>query len=151
MKKLLFILIICFPLFSLSQDIDKLGLNDEILLNENEAEYLNKYCEKLSYIDSCDFQKKRILFAYGNSARIISKKEYFNKYVIPRIKSESEMSNYIAILNKEEFKKSGGIYAIVVAWSKIGLTKSRRKKIIKKLSRENKKINTDWYKNHGLI
>jgi len=136
MKKLLFIIIVCFSLNGVGQNIDSLGIDDDMLLNRNEAIYFNQYKEAYA-IDNIDFIGKKVVFAYDNYAKIISKQEYFTKHVIPRIKNNMFVSNHISFLTEEETKNTNGIFAIVVVWSKIGLTKGRRKRIIKKFIKKN--------------
>ena len=133
MKNILLILFI--PLCSIlqAQIVDSLGTNDDYHLNIEEAIYLNKSVD--SQLGVFDFNNKRVIFSEGNSARIIPKSDYFERLVKPALRNGKDIVNLLYILSKEEKIDSGGFHAIIVAWSKTGLTKKRKKAIIKEMNK----------------
>jgi hypothetical protein len=133
MKNFLLILLISLSSAIQAQNLDSLGINDDYLLNSEEAKYLNKSVG--TQLGTFDFNGKKVILSEGNSARIITKSDYFKRLVKPYLKDGKDMVNYLVILTDEEKKESCGFDAIIVAWSKIGLTKKRRKAIIKKMKK----------------
>lgn len=133
MKNILLILLISLSSALQAQNLDSLGINDDYLLNSEEAKYLNKSVG--TELGTFDFNGKKVILSEGNSAIIITKSDYFQRLVKPYLKAGKDMVNYLAILTDEEKEESGGFDAIIVAWSKIGLTKKRRKAIIKKMNK----------------
>lgn len=133
MKNILLILFVSFGPVILAQNLDSLGINDDYLLNAEEAKYLNKSVG--TQRGSFNFENKNVIFAEGNNARVISKRDYFNRLVKPFLKDGNDMVNYLVILSEEEKKASGGFDAIIVAWSKIGLTEKRKRKILKRMNK----------------
>lgn len=134
MKNILTILFVLFYSVAQAQNLDSLGVNDNYLLNSEEAKYLNESVK--GQRGSFDFNNKKVVFSKGNHATLITKSNYFEIFVKPSLKSEGDMTNYLVILTDDEKKQSGGFDAIIVAWSKIGLTKSRRKTIIRKMGKK---------------
>lgn len=133
MKNILLILLISLCSTIEAQNLDNLGINNSYLLNSEEAKYLNKSVgTQLGYFD---FKDKKVIFSEGNSARLITKRDYFKRLVKPYLKDGKDMVNFLVILTDKEKKESGGFDAIIVAWSKIGLTKKRKKVIIKKMNK----------------
>jgi hypothetical protein len=133
MKNFLLILLISVSTALQAQNLDSLGINDDYILNSEEAKYLNKSVG--IQLGAFDFNGKKVILSEGKSARIITKCDYFQRLVKPYLKDGKDMVNYLVILADEEKEKSGGFDAIVVAWSKIGLTKKRRKAIIKEMNK----------------
>ncbi|MGK0296027.1 MAG: hypothetical protein ACI884_002202 [Ulvibacter sp.] len=133
MKNILLILLVSLCSAIQAQNLDSLGINDNYLLNSEEAKYLNKSVG--TQLGTFDFKDKKVIFTEGNSARLITKGDYFKRLVKPYLKDGKDMVNYLVILTDEEKKESGGFDAIIVAWSKIGLTKKREKAIIKKMNK----------------
>jgi len=114
------------------QDSSESGQNYNPTLNLNEAAYLNKSLETQKA--SFDFAHTKVIFATGNNAsRIITKKQYFNQIVKPYLETNSQVVNYLVLLNPNEKRQSGGHNALLVAWSKMEVTDKRKKKIIKKM------------------
>ncbi len=133
MKNILLILLVSLCSTIEAQNLDSLGVDDSYLLNSEEVKYLNKSVG--TQFGSFDFKDKKVIFSEGNSAKLITKRDYFKRLVKPYLKDGKDMVNFLVILTDEEKKKSGGFDAIIVAWSKIGLTKKRKKMIIKKMNK----------------
>jgi hypothetical protein len=134
MKNLLTILIVIIVAQTgFGQDIDSLGVNDDNHINKHEAIFLTNSLknQKIEF----DFENSKIAFSYGNYAKRTSKSDYFKKYIIPRIKNGESVGDIFYLFSKEEKLKSGGFDGVVLVWSKIGLTKRRRKVLVKELSK----------------
>jgi hypothetical protein len=136
MKKtitLLLLLIACLQIDVFCQNLSELGQDNSAAVNQEEASYLNKSLE--SQKADFNFTGKKVLFAEGNNAsRLVTKKEYFNRIVKPYLERNSQVVNHLILLNPIEKRQSGGYDAIVVAWTKIGVSDKRKKKIIKQMN-----------------
>ena len=73
-----------------------------------------------------DFHGKKVAFVLG--ALFIDKKKYFKD------QGGKEVVANLVILTEEEKLKANGYDAIIVLWRKQGVSKSFRKKIIKRLT-----------------
>lgn len=133
MKNVLLILLISLYSLTKAQNLDSLGVNDNYILNNEEAKYLNKSVG--TQLGAFDFKNKKVIFSEGNIARLINKSDYFERLVKPYLMDGKDMVNYLVILTDEEKQDSGGFDAIIVAWSKIGLTNKRKRTIIKKMNK----------------
>ena len=134
MRNLIAILLfLCANSFLHAQNIDSLGTNNNYLLNQDEATYLNNSVG--TQFGQFDFINKNVVFAEGNNAKLISKSDYFKRLVKPYFAEGKDVVNCLVILTKDEKINSGGFDAIIVAWSKVGLTKKRKKTIIKEMNK----------------
>ena len=93
-------------------------------LTENEANYFNS--EFSEQRKDFDFLGKRVAFVSGTS--FIDKKKYFKNY------GGNEVVANLVTLTEEEKLKANGYDAIIVLWRKQGVSKSFRKKLIKRLT-----------------
>lgn len=116
-------------------EIDSCGLNNSPKLNKYESAYFNQTIDNQRKRFDFNFNDKSIAFAYGNYGNgLITKDEYFEKWGRDYFIGNSSVYNQLFVLTAEEIKESGGFDAIIVSWSKIGLTKKHRKKLIKKIA-----------------
>jgi hypothetical protein len=139
MRKVICFIFILTVQYSLSQEmsIDSCGLNDEALLNKYESIYFNETFEKQR--DGFQFEGKRIAFFEGNFGRNRNtKSEYFERWGRGWYLEESNLADMIVILTEQEKSDSGGYDAILVSWSKPGLPKAARRKVVSKLGKEKK-------------
>jgi hypothetical protein len=140
MKVVLIIIfsILCFT--SVGQFSDSLGLDNNPILNEAEAAYLNDNLQ--TQRADFDFHCKKILFAIGNNATtIVSKKEYFEE-IRPWLIDKNKVSNYLLIFTYKEKQTANNFDAVVVAWTKIIVTTQRKAQLIQQL--KNGQITGIW-------
>ena len=101
-----------------------IGKTDSPVLTDNEAEYFNAEFSKQR--KDYDFHGKKVAFVLGGL--FIDKEQYFKDY------GGKEVVANIVILTEEEKQKANGYDAIIFLWRKQGVSKSFRKKIIKRLT-----------------
>ena len=128
MKKitLLVVLFISIPL--LAQDLEKCGLDNNGVLNTDEAAFLNNYFKKEK--GDFDFTGKKILIVTGSGASdSYSKTNYFES-VKSRLESNDRIASGLYPFTQEEKIQSGGYDGILTFYTKIPPNKQR---IIKKI------------------
>ena len=109
------------------QNIDSLGIDNNLLLNKYESEFLKNQLESESF----DFTNKKVAY-YLSLVGLQTKKEFF-------IDSKKHTNNghnlslQIIVLNSEEKIETGGFDAIIVAWSKKQVTPKMKENILKEL------------------
>lgn len=124
-----FLLAIVLGYFTTLAQVDTLGLDDDPLLTQAEADYLNDKFE--SQRGQFDFQNKRIAFVTGSAgSKFIAKQEYFSD-VRQWAENDSEVVSSLYILTEGE-RQASGYDAIVTAWVKV-LTNKRRGKLVRQL------------------
>lgn len=96
--------------------------NDPVLTN-NEAVYFN--AELLKQRKDFDFQGKKVAFVLSGS--FIDKQKYFED------SGGNDVVTDLIILTEEEKLRANGYSAIIVSWRKQGISKSFRKKLIRRL------------------
>ncbi len=110
------------------QEIENCGQDNNSLLNNQEAIFLNKYIENRN---DFDFNNKKILFVTGSGGEIItSKSEFFNSVKEWREKYCDKIQTSLVILSVEETE----LYeydAIVLYWVKIFTPKVKNKILMK--------------------
>jgi hypothetical protein len=117
-------------------DIDKLkylldsnfsndiGKTTNPVLTENEATYFNS--DLSPQRNGFDFHAKKVAFVLNGS--FIDKEQYFKNWGGNRIVSS------LIILTEEEKQKANGYDVIIVLWRKQGVSKSFRKRLIRRLT-----------------
>ncbi|NOT73946.1 MAG: hypothetical protein HOP08_03390 [Cyclobacteriaceae bacterium] len=117
----------------LAQQPDSLGVGDNLILNRQEYSFLNS-----DFSDSkieFDFKGKRIAFLGGIRGNyILTKKEYFNTFVRPRLGTNKKKPYSLTILTPAEKEESGGYDAFILTPAKL-FTDQDRKKVLKKLGK----------------
>lgn len=123
-----------FEIHAQSICIDSCGIDTGSKLNRCEVLYFKRYFSELR---NEEIKDKRFAFAYmGN---ILNKKEYFDKWGRAYYYRQSTVSNQLLDLSEEEKYKANGIDYLVVCWSKIKVSDSKRKKLIKRIKAYNKR------------
>lgn len=139
MKNLVFITFLFFSFCAYSQDINKCGLDTSSYLTKEEANYLNKHLVSISIKDCKFIEGDKVLFITGLRGEDIgNKKDYFATYAEKKDSTWLEELNREFILMENEKEKLGGYDFIVTYWVK-AFSKSRKKKIIRKLDRRQRK------------
>lgn len=114
--------------------IDSCGIDDSPTLNEYEVQYFNEALEDQRKRSDFNFQNKKIGFAYGNFGKeLISKKQYFDQWGRENYNNGHGVVDLLLVLTAEEKLKSGGYDAVIVSWSKIGVYRKHRDRLIKNL------------------
>lgn len=111
--------------------LDKMGIEDSLLLNEYESDYFN-----VVYKDSLnrfDFSGKKVGFIYSGAKS--SKKEYFDLEKKRFKHGETPNSGMLYIFDEAQKEESGGYDAVIVYWSKVNYSKEQVVKKIKGKSR----------------
>lgn len=129
---LMLALFLSFTHLSIGQSLESCGTDEQALLNQAEAAYLQTYLEEK--LGEIKLSGKRVLFITGSAAsRAGSKSEYFDD-----IRSWNERNSRVAtgitLLNAEEKEASGGYDIILTYWVKL-FTEKRKRKIIRRLSK----------------
>ena len=120
------------------QNLDKCGIDNNPILTPYESDFLNKYMSK-NQIKNFDFSEKKIVFITNTSGQNFgTKSEYFNA-IKEWDKNGNKISTGLIVLNEKEKIDSGGYDAIVTYWVK-KFTTRRKRKIVKKLQRQQTKI-----------
>lgn len=133
MFRSIFMLIFVCPVVILAQDLDSLGLDDNALLNRDESTFLNKTL--VQFGDQFDFTNTKIAFVTGSAGtRIIGKKHYFEKLILPWIEQDMKPVTFYKKLTVEEKEISGGYDAIVFAWVK-WYTEKKKTILVRKLGK----------------
>ncbi|MBT9392580.1 hypothetical protein KLP40_05330 [Hymenobacter sp. NST-14] len=133
MKTLTLIVLSTITGNAFAQSTDSLGIDNDLILNRQEVEFLNSFLKNSR--DTFNFKNKKIAFATGNSGSIlISKQKYFTNYIKPWVDKDLPPQIFFVRLTPEETKKSNGYDAIVMSWVKL-FTNKRKNIIIKKLGR----------------
>src|SRR5690554_5248521 len=138
--KLTVIILTLFTQICLGQEIeiDSCGVDRSSKLNKYEVQYFNQTLEKQRKRSHFDFQEKRIGFAYGNfGKRLITKKEYFDRWGKNYYKDNSQVVDQLIILTEKEKEESEGYDAIIVSWSKFLVSGKQKERLIKKLKERN--------------
>ena len=114
--------------------MDRLGLDNSSVLNEDESVFLNKLLVQQG--DRFDFTNAKIAFVTGSAGtKIVDKQYYFDKLILPFIEKDVEPSTFYKQLDDEEKDISGGYDAIVFAWVK-WYTDGKKDNLVKKLGRK---------------
>lgn len=114
---------------SLTEQLDKMGIDDSPILNEYESDYLNFF-----YPDSIsrfDFAGKKIGFMCN---RLISNKQDYFKDVRLQLNNNAKVMSFLVLFDDSQKIESGGYDAFIVYWSKFDLSSADLLKIIKKES-----------------
>lgn len=133
MKILTLIISLHFTITLFGQSTDSLGIDNNVILNRHELEFLNTSLHNSR--DTFDFANKKIAFVTGSSgSKLISKQTYFLACVRPWTDKGSLPQTLFVHLTPEEKQKSKGYDAIVMSWVKL-FTDKQKKRIIEQLSR----------------
>lgn len=131
MKVFLILSAVFFTTGLFAQRYDSLGIDNNPLMNKNEAMLLNTLLEETR--GTFDFAGKKVAFVTGSSGRTITSKfNYFNDLVLPWIKADSKPQIFMVILTADEKIRSGGYDALVFSWVKI-FTPKTRKRVVRQL------------------
>ena len=95
--------------------LDKMGVDDSLLLNAYESTYFNHIFEKPR--KEFDFTEKKIGFIYGGAKS--NKKEYFDLEKDRFNRNNTPNGGTLYIFDEDQKEKSGGYDAAIVYWSKI--------------------------------
>ena len=128
MKRFGYLILITFLTNIVSgQNIDSLGIDNNPLLNKYESEFLENQLESESF----DFTNKKVAY-YLSLVGLQTKKDFFGDSKT-RTSNGQSLSLQIIVLNSEEKIETGGIDAIIIAWSKKQVTPKMRENILKEL------------------
>ena len=117
----------------ISNQLDKMGVDDLSLLNSYESAYFNVVFNE--NLNGFYFHGKKIAFITESSGTcIISKTEFFNTCINPWLAEGETPQIFMVKLTEEEKNKSGGYDVLVLSWVKV-FTDKRKKIIIKQLSK----------------
>ena len=122
LKNLLIVNLLLFANLTICQNLDRLGLNDNSLLNSHKSTFLNEQLEKQCQRAEFDFSAKQIGFATGHGPKnydILTKSEFFKEAKAFYNSTNSHLSNLILVVfTEQEKQESGGYEAVVVSWSR---------------------------------
>ncbi len=118
--------IIQFGLFSQNVENEKEKSNDS--LSPQETEILNEIFSESD--PDFDFQNKRIAYVAGTTGNIIlTKDEFFKKYMDPIVDDEKRNVCNLIILTESEKIESGGYDAVILTPAKLFTDKDRNEMI----------------------
>mgnify|MGYP001262188213 CR=1 FL=1 len=124
------VLVCCGCTKAYAQCTDSVGMDDVPALTRCEAEVLSRLGGTWPNVEGDE--PPVLSFRNGNSAVKVDKSYFFQKIVVPRLPNDQFIAlNWYALTVAE--KQATGVDAIVVAWSKIGLTERRKRKILREL------------------
>lgn len=131
--KLILAFAICLSTLNLfGQSSNSMGSDNNLMLNEQETEYLNTALHDSR--ESFDFKDKKIVFITGSAgSTVLSKQEFFLKYVKPYMDEGKTPQISLVPLLPAEKQLSNGYDAIVTIWVKF-LSDKQKKRIIEQLS-----------------
>jgi hypothetical protein len=99
------------------ENLNKMGVEDCLLLNEHESNYFNSIFKNSR--KDFDFTGKKIGFITGSSGNTLSnKKEYFHSEKDRFNHGYSPNNGVLYIFNEKQKEESGGYYAAIIYWSK---------------------------------
>jgi hypothetical protein len=132
MKKWLSI-IVALSLALSAQSQNLLGLDDNPILNQQEAQLLDSLLH--GQPEKVDFANKRLAFITGSSGSVLlSKSEFFRKNVLPWTVHGQKPALMVIPLTEAEQAASGGYEALTLVWVKV-FTQGRKEKVLKQLAR----------------
>lgn len=127
MKSTLLILLILSAPTLYGQNTDSLGLGSAYYLNKQEITYFDSIFEGIHN----NFSDKKVAFLAGESKTIvISKKDFFDRYIIPYAVTQSLPKFTLKGLDENEKSKSGGFDFLFMTHAA-----ATNKKIYKELSK----------------
>jgi hypothetical protein len=112
-----------------AQCLDSLGLDDDPAITSCEAQVLSSLRGSWPYAVGT---QPVIAFRYGNYAKSVDKSYFFQKLIVPWLQRDSRPSVSWHVLSLEERERTG-VDAIVVAWSKVGLTERGKRRVLRRL------------------
>lgn len=112
--------------------IDKMGVNDSLVLNNYESDYFNVVFK--DSLSNFNFSKKKIGFIGGG---ISSKCHYFKEERERYYSGKTTISSHLYIFEGEQKVEVGGYDAVIVCWSKFVYPKEE---IIKKINKRQNKL-----------
>lgn len=115
---------------------DKLGLNRNPLVNDYEADFLNRKLYKQR--GGFDFTGKRVAFVVGNTADTLSSKpDYFEENISYLTLNKLGTLDELLVLTPHEQALSNGYDAVVLSWRyyNFPLSPNARRKLMLNLSR----------------
>ena len=117
--------------FDPDPDPTNCGIDDNPILTELEAVFLNEYLKNAIKLNDFNFYNKRILFVTGSGGgKLGSKSEYFDKVREWKEKHNAKISTGLFLLDEKQ-KEEYGYDAIVTYWVKV-LTPKSIKKLLEK-------------------
>jgi len=115
------------------------GIDDNPMLTEVEAMFLNEYLKNQVRQKGFDFNNKRIVFVTGSNGRTLgSKSAYFYDIRIWKETYNSKIASSLIVLSEQD-KTEYGYDAILTYWVKVISPKEKARKNILKQANENEK------------
>jgi len=109
----------------------RLNNNYDTTLNETEAAILDQYLLNRSPFDN--FKNKKFIFIRGNGTNIITKDDFFQA-INELISKNGEINGtYCYQFSNTEKNENGGFDGMIIMWSKINMSETRKEKILKLL------------------
>ena len=107
------------------------GIDDNPILTETEATFLNEYLKGQVQQNEFDFNNKRIAFVTGSGGRILgSKRAYFNNIKKWKETYNSKIASSLIVLSERD-KAEYGYDAILTYWVKV-INPNRNHEILKR-------------------
>lgn len=123
---------------NLGPNYENCGNDNNPLLTDIEANFLNEYLKTPAQQKNFNFSNKRIVFATGSSGTTLgSKADYFESVKEWKEKYNSKIATSLIVLNDSD-KEEYGFDAIVTYWVKV-LTPRANKKLLEKTKVKNEK------------
>ncbi len=144
LSSILPLLLCLFSINIIAQNLESCGLNDDPILNNSEADFLNTYLKGRR--DGQDFHGIKVAFITGGSGnKNISKTEYFRE-LKTRNEQSAQETDFAFSLTEAEKLWSGGYDAVVAFKVLIPIEVRKRSKVVKSLGGDispTKPLNTD--------
>ncbi|WP_300675605.1 hypothetical protein [Soonwooa sp.] len=109
----------------------KLNNNYDEALNETEVAILDQYLLNKTPFDN--FKNKKFIFIRGNGTNIITKDDFFQEANKSISKNGEINGTYCYQFSNTEKNENGGFDGMIIMWSKINMSETRKEKILKLL------------------
>lgn len=132
MKIIAILFSVFFSISLVGQSIDSLGLGDNKYFNLQEFQFLNNAA--IYSKNPFDFANKKVAFISGRAGeQIITKKDYFERYVKPIIARGEKFNPLFVKLTSKEKGFSNGFDVLILAYSPLMFTDKQKLKILNEL------------------
>ncbi len=137
--RILLSLLFAFSMIQLAKAQNRLGLNDNPILTEQEGQFLDSLLR--GQRGRFEFPTKRVAFLDGGSTgnAFQSKSTFFHQNVLPWTTTGRTPVLLLVKLTETEKKASGGYDALVVAWAKV-FTARQKEKMLRRLAQQEKNL-----------
>lgn len=133
MKRILFLLFLIQTSLIFGQNLDSCGLDNQAILSQSEAAFLNEYFKGSK--GDFDFSGKKIAFVTGSNGGTFGLKiSYFDSVKEWISKNKGKIASDLIIFSNEEKINSGGYDAILTYWVMVQISEKKKTRLIERLA-----------------